>query len=265
MIPADPEFWKSLTDTQSQAYWGKAYDLDLIAILLRLEAVEEYMKIDWWEEVRLAEEGKPTIQYWDPEAVKAELEAELDAARAAYWIARDRLAANRTPGEALRFIADHYDRIAIDNATFSVSGRGKPDKIETLIIAQLASCLTHADVASCLTHADGTIPCASRVAVLINSLKAAAPYFRPEASDEEKLKLAKTNELYPMLNTCENLKRLGARREAKQLKEFARIIYKEKLFRCGTSKIQEKIRKAVPLLKGGLDKSRSLYALPKRS
>lgn len=250
MSPFELNFNKTLTKTICQAQWGEGYDVDLMNTLLRLDDWEEFMKSDQQETGWRIVGSEHIGQWWDREAAAKELEA----SRAEFWIAKDRLARDHTPAEVYKIIADHYARIA-HYREFE-----RPEKVELTIVAQLVGFLTRAD--------RGAVPCVVRVAELIESLKFAAPLFMPETSAEEKLELMENYSLRPLLITVEQLAQLSGPDDdglAPTLGWFARRIHEDGLFRGEKSNVQKKIRAAGLQLKSGVDKSSNLFGRPKRN
>lgn len=249
MIPLSPSvsFWESVSDTQWQEHWGTTYDQHLMAALVRLDDAEEIMKLDWQEIERQVEAGELKREYWDHMAASKALES----ARAEYWIAHEQLAKDHTPAEVHKIIAEHYGGIA------EYRLMGKRAKVKSVIIIELEFMLI---------FADGSSPCVTRVADLIEALKACAPLFIPETGADAKRKLRKAHELRPLLRTIENLAEQGWDKagRAEYFEGIARYIHEEGLFRGAKTNVEKKIRAAAPLMKGGLDKSSSLHGQPKR-
>lgn len=165
---------------------------------------------------------------------------------------RERLESKHGLREANRIIERHYARL--DKHRRDLGDVVTP---EIFVIVTLVSWL-------CDT--DGGTPTAARVGVLIDSLKAYAPFFK-DTPDDERRRLGKSEALRPMRNIALWLAQRdpakGEKHYVEELERLARLIFDRGLF-FGNSARVDKWIKQIPLrLAPGADKSRSLFGVVK--
>ena len=250
----DPQaFQAAAIGTRIAAFWGMNYDTDLMAALCSVDDAELFMKQDFIEIERRIEAGELTRELWSRESGEALL---LDA-RECFAAIRSRIEDEHGTGEASRVIVHHLERM--EDWRFSTVNACP----EIAVIVIMSDWLRHAD--------GGEIPSHSRIANLIESLKAYAPFFRDGTTNDEKRRLANSEILRPMQNLVVwRMERTpyipGGKKPsatyAKQLEEIeeiARFIFDHGLFIGEQVRIDRWLRKTEMPLTPGADKSRSLF------
>lgn len=228
-----------LTQIYASAFWGRQYDTDLLNALETLDNAERI--------ARSGEEGEAPHELYSYDAV-----LHLQAPKSRVAAIRERLESEHGAREASRIIECHYHRIEevrkSDEFTYP----------EIFVITVLTEWLRHAD--------GGKIPTASRVAALIESLKAYAPFFKDITNDERR-RLASGEALRPMQNVvvwrAQRNSAMGVKTYSETLIWIARYIFDRDLF-FGEKVRVDKWVKQLPLpLTPGTDKSRSLFGVVK--
>ncbi len=165
----------------------------------------------------------------------------------------ERLESKHGLREAIRIIERHYARL--DKHHHDLGDVVTP---EIFVISTLVDWLRDTD--------GGKMPTAARVGVLIDSLKAFAPFFK-DTPDDERRRLGKSEALHPMRNIALWLAQLdpakGEEHYVEQLERIARLIFDRRLF-FGEGVRVDRWIKQIPLrLAPGTDKSRSLFGVVK--
>lgn len=166
---------------------------------------------------------------------------------------RERLESKHGLREAIRIIKRHCARL--DKHRHDLGDLVTP---EIFVITTLVNWLRDTD--------GGKTPTAARVGVLIDSLKAYAPFFK-DTPDDERRRLGKSEALRPMLNIALWLAQRdpakGEKHYVEQLERIARLIFDRGLFFGKSARVDKWINQIPLRLAPGTDKSRSLFGVVK--
>ena len=244
------QFAAAANQLRITAFWGLEYDTELLSALCAVDDAEAFMKIDFAEIDRRIEAGELTREWWSREAG----EVLLQEARESFTAIRSKLETEHGAREANTMIERHFERLEQwrDSKTDAAP--------EIAVIAILADWLRHAD--------GGSIPSHSRIAAVVESLKAYGAFFCDDTTSEERKRLSAGELLRPIKNIVVwRRERTAITPDAKnwsviyaeQMERLARLIYDNQLFQGGQVRVDRWLKKTGLPVTPGTDKSRLLF------
>ena len=247
-MSATKSFQSTAFEVQLKAQWGKDFDRDLMDALCHLADAEAFSRQDFGALEPRIESGELTREFWNLESALAQ----LHVARDAFWIVKDRTGGTRGDSEVFEIIAKHSARLDEWRQFL------KQDSPEVAVVAWLADWIS---------QADGSVPTHARLEIMLDSLKAMAPFFIKETTDDEKARLIRSELTKPVRKLIgiratrqnPNDVKLWKGIYSQEMEAAAKWIYEERLFTRKTIRVDKLMSETSLPLKSGLDSSSSLF------